>query len=164
MSAGVQSSPPCRRNYRGQFFHTVIRGRVVQFGQEEDQRLADQMPPQDISIAEDETFHPQCCLVGIEPVSNFILLEQYADRRDANTWDRCLNERLVALPITVVQVTSDQAKALIRHAECCLGAHHSPDLFHVQHETVKATGYLNVYFANYANATPDIDEPSGGGN
>jgi PAS domain-containing protein len=84
--------------------------------------------------------------VGIEPVSNFILLEQYADRRDADTWDRCLNERLDTLPVNVLQVTSDEAKALIRHAEICLGAHHSPDLFHVQHETVKATGFA---LANY---------------
>jgi hypothetical protein len=118
-----------------------IENQIVQFGQEEDQLLADQMQPREISVAEDETFHPQCCLVGIEPVSNFIVLEQYAARRDADTWDRCLDERLKGLPVTVVQVTSDEAKALIRHAEFCLEAHHSPDLFHVQHETVKATGF-----------------------
>jgi hypothetical protein len=117
-----------------------MENQIVQFGQEEDQRLAAQMQPREISVAEDETFHPQCCLVGIEPVSNFILLEQYADRRDTDTWHRCMDERLTSLPITVLQVTSDEAKALIRHAEFCLGAHHSPDLFHVQHETVKATG------------------------
>ena len=118
-----------------------IENQIVQFGQEEDQRLATQMQPRDISVAEDETFHPQCCLVGIEPVSNFILLELYVDRRDADTWDRCMDERLTGLPVTVLQVTSDEAKALIRHTEFCLGAHHSPDLFHVQHETVKATGF-----------------------
>ena len=118
-----------------------IENQIVQFGQEEDQRLAAQMQPREITLAEDETFHPQCCLVGIEPVSNFILLEQYADRRDADTWDRRIDERLTGLPITVLQVTSDEANALIRHAEFCLEAHHSPDLFHVQHETVKATGF-----------------------
>jgi hypothetical protein len=118
-----------------------IENRIVQFGRQEDQRLAEQMTPRDISVVEDETFHPQCCLVGIEPVSNFILLEQYADHRDADTWDRCLNQRLDTLPVNVLQVTSDEAKALIRHAEFCLGAHHSPDLFHVQHETVKATSF-----------------------
>jgi hypothetical protein len=123
-----------------------IENLIVEFGRQEDQRLAEQMTPRDISVVEDETFHPQCCLVGIEPVSNFILLEQYADRRDADTWDRCLSERLGTLPVNVLQVTSDEAKALIRHAEICLGAHHSPDLFHVQHETVKATGFA---LANY---------------
>jgi hypothetical protein len=118
-----------------------IENQIVQFGQEEDQRLADQMQPREITVAEDETFHPQCCLVGIEPVSNFILLEQYTDRRDADTWNRWMDQRLTGLPVTVLQVTSDEAQALIRHAEFCLGAHHSPDLFHVQHETVKATGF-----------------------
>mgnify|MGYP001825512561 CR=1 FL=1 len=112
-----------------------IENQIVQFGQEEDQRLAAQMQPREITLAEDETFHPQCCLVGIEPVSNFILLEQYADRRDADTWDRRIDERLTGLPITVLQVTSDEANALIRHAEFCLEAHHSPDLFHVQEAT-----------------------------
>jgi hypothetical protein len=34
---------------------------------------------------------------------------------------------------------SDLAAALILHAETHLGAHHSPDLFHVQHDTSRAT-------------------------
>jgi hypothetical protein len=112
---------------------------LIAFGEEEDQRLAAQMPPREISVAEDETFHPEICLVGIEPVSNFILIEQYQPQRDADTWSRCLNEKLASLPITVCQVVSDQAKALINHAEQHLGVHHSPDLFHVQHDTVRAT-------------------------
>jgi hypothetical protein len=33
-------------------------------------------------------------------------------------------------------------RLLIAHAEQHLGAHHSPDLFHVQHETVKATSLM----------------------
>jgi ribosome-binding factor A len=78
--------------------------------------------------------------VAIEPVSNFILLEQYEAKRDAETWRRVFDERLAGMPITVVQVTSDLAKALVHHAEVYLGVHHSPDLFHVQHDTVKATG------------------------
>ena len=112
---------------------------LVTFGQEEDQRLATSMPAREIALCEDETFHPQICLVGIEPVSNFLLLEQYEPQRDASTWNRCLDERLAALPITVFQVTSDQSKALIAHTQSHLGAHHSPDLFHVQQDTVRAT-------------------------
>ena len=112
---------------------------LVTFGQEEDQRLATPMPAREISLCEDETFHPQICLVAIEPVSNFLLLEQYQPQRDAVTWNQCLDERLAGLPITVFQVTSDQSKALIAHTESHLGAHHSPDLFHVQQDTVRAT-------------------------
>lgn len=109
------------------------------FGQQEDQRLAAEMPPRTITLCEDETFHPQICLVALEPVSQFILLEQYQPSRNAETWNRCLDERLAPLSVTVCQVTSDEAKALIAHTEVHLGAHHSPDLFHVQYDTVRAT-------------------------
>jgi hypothetical protein len=112
---------------------------LIAFGEEEDERLAAQMPPREISVCEDETFHPQICLVGIEPVSNFLLVEQYESQRDAETWNRCLDERLAGLPVTVCQVTSDQAKAILTHTQMHLGAHHSPDLFHVQQDTVQAT-------------------------
>ena len=111
---------------------------LIEFGKQEDQRLAAGMPPREISVAEDETFHPDICLVGIEPVSNFIILEQYQPQRDGDTWNRCLGEKLAPLPITVCQVVSDQASALIRHAEVHLGVHHSPDLFHVQQDTSQA--------------------------
>jgi len=112
---------------------------LIRFGQEEHERLAGQMPPREITLCEDETFHPQICLVAIEPVSNFILVEQYQPQRDAETWRQCVSQQLVGLPVSVVQVTSDAAKALIAHAETHLGAHHSPDLFHVQYDTVRAT-------------------------
>ena len=112
---------------------------LAQFGKEEDRRLAASMPRREITLCEDETFHPQICLVAIEPVSNFILVEQYQPQRDAKTWQQCTGEKLAALPVTVCQVTRDAAKALISQAETYLGAHHSPDLFHVQYDTVKAT-------------------------
>ena len=112
---------------------------LIRFGQEEDGRLAAQMPPRKITLCEDETFHPQICLVAIEPVSDFILFEQYQPQRDADTWQQCASQKLAGLPVTVCQVTSDAAKAIIAHAEAHLGAHHSPDLFHVQHDTVRAT-------------------------
>ena len=112
---------------------------LVRFGEEEDRRLVASMPPREITLCEDETFHPQICLVAIEPVSNFILVEQYQPQRDAKTWQQCIGMRLASLPVTVCQVTSDAAKALITQAETCLGVHHSPDLFHVQYDTVKAT-------------------------
>jgi len=112
---------------------------LARFGKEEDQRLAASMPPREITLCEDETFHPQICLVAIEPVSNFILVEQYQPQRDAKTWQQCTAAKLAGLPVTVCQVTSDAAKALISQAETYLGAHHSPDLFHVQYDTVKAT-------------------------
>ncbi len=122
-----------------QAFARQMETLLAEYGREEDQRLAAQMPPREISLCEDETFHPQICLVAIEPVSNFLLLEQYAPHRDTATWTQCLDERLAGWSVTVCQVTSDEAKALIAHAEQALGAHHSPDLFHVQQDLVQAT-------------------------
>jgi len=114
---------------------------IATFGQEEDQRLAANMPAQEISVCQDETFHPEICLVAIEPVSNFILLEQYQPQRDAATWNACMDQALDNLPVTVIQCTTDEAKALITHAQTHLGAHHSPDVFHVQHDVSQATSF-----------------------
>lgn len=85
-----------------------------------------------ISLTEDETFHPQICLVAIEPVSDFIVLEGYAEARDAKTWNEQLKEALAGLNVQVVQSTSDEAKGILSHVREGLSAHHSPDLFHLQ--------------------------------
>ncbi|MBI2569480.1 MAG: hypothetical protein HYV63_20910 [Candidatus Schekmanbacteria bacterium] len=42
----------------------------------ERKRLASTMPRRLITVAQDETSHPQPCLASIEPVSDFILLER----------------------------------------------------------------------------------------
>ena len=97
------------------------------------------MPHREITLCEDETFHPQICLVAIEPVSNFLILEEYAAKRDAPTWNAAIAEALQPFSVTVIQCVSDQATALIAHAEKHLGVHHSPDLFHVQQEACRAT-------------------------
>jgi hypothetical protein len=58
---------------------------IGRFGQEEVKRLGLKMPDKNTSFCEDETFHPQLCLVAIEPVSNFLILEANAQQRDAAT-------------------------------------------------------------------------------
>jgi hypothetical protein len=110
---------------------------MVVFGQEERARLAAIMKPKKVTVCEDETFHPEICLVAVEPLSNYIILEGYAAQRDTKTWKEAVQGALSDLPVSVIQVVSDEAKALIRHAEVELGVHHSPDLFHGQHEIGK---------------------------
>jgi hypothetical protein len=122
-----------------QKFAVSIEKLIEVFGKEEQSRLAEKMPMQEITLCEDETFHPQICLVAIEPVSNYLILEQYAPKRDAPTWNAAIDEALQPFSVTVIQCASDQAAALISHAETHLGVHHSPDLFHVQYETSRAT-------------------------
>jgi len=102
--------------------------------------LAVDMPAREVAVCEDETFHPEICLVAIEPVSNFILLEQYAPDRTAATWTQALEAALTGLPVTVVQGTSDEAKALRRHIEKDRAAQHVSDLFHGQQEVSRGTG------------------------
>jgi hypothetical protein len=79
-------------------------------------------------------------LVVVEPVSGFIVLEHYAADRTAATWTQALSAACAGLPITIVQGAGDEATALRRHIEGDYAAHHSPDLFHLQHEVAKATG------------------------
>jgi len=112
---------------------------IGQFGQQEDQRLGQQMPKRNITLCEDETFHPQICLVAIEPVSNFLILEAYAEKCDAVTWNASVDAALKPFSVDVIQCVSDQAAALLSHAQSHLGVHHSPDVFHVQYELSKAT-------------------------
>ena len=127
-------------SYGSQYALTVqVQEAVANQAQEQRVALAVGMPPQELTVAEDETFHPDVCLVAIEPVSNFILLEQYAPDRTAATWTQALETALAGMPVTVIQGTSDEAKALRHHHEQDLGAQHSPDLFHAQHEVSKGT-------------------------
>jgi len=112
---------------------------AVVFGAEQRARLGQTMPHKVVTVCEDETFHPQPCLVAIEPVSNFILLERYVDRRDAETWNKAMGEALGGLPVQVVQSTSDEGQAIKCHAREALEAHHSPDLFHPQQDLIRAT-------------------------
>jgi hypothetical protein len=110
---------------------------VVNFGKAERQRLSVDMPPKDIAVCEDETFHPETCLVAMEPVSNFILVEQYAESRTAEEWTRTLEQATAGLAVKIIQSTSDEGKGIVKHVQDDLGAHHSPDLFHVQQELVR---------------------------
>src|SRR5204863_618464 len=87
---------------------------------------------------QDETFTGGLCLVTMDPESNFIILEQLAQTRDQVMWNDLMAPALAQLNCRVLQSTSDEAPGLLAYVEHYLEAHHSPDLFHVQHELVKA--------------------------
>ena len=111
---------------------------IVAYRREESALLARDMPTKAITLAKDETFTGGLCLVAMEPKSNYILLEQAAQGRDQDTWNALMEQALSGLHCQVIQSTSDEAPGLLAYVEHHLGAHHSPDLFHVQHELVKA--------------------------
>jgi hypothetical protein len=116
-----------------------MEAEIGEFGKQERTRLAAGMTPKKISACEDETFHPETCLVAIEPASNFILAEKYAKHRDAATWNEAIKQATEGLAVEIVQSCSDEATGILRHVREELGAHHSPDLFHAQQELHKAT-------------------------
>jgi hypothetical protein len=111
---------------------------IVAYGQTETPRLAKDMPTKDLTVTQDETFTGGLCLITMDPESNFILLEQLAQARDQTTWNALMAPALAQLSGRVIQSTSDEAPGLLAYVEHYLEAHHSPDLFHVQHELVKA--------------------------
>ena len=111
---------------------------IISFGKFEQEHLAKNMPAKKITLCEDETFHPEICMVAIDGVSNYIILEKYVENRSSQTWNNAVNYALIGLPkVEVIQVTRDQAKGLLYHTSKGLGAHHSPDSFHVPHEITK---------------------------
>jgi Family of unknown function (DUF6399) len=116
-----------------------IEKHIVAFGANEEKRLAEKMRARKITAGLDEMFrgrHP--CLVAIEVVSNFILLEKFTEDRKAETWKQEINTRLEGLPIEIGQVVSDLCGAITAYTKD-IGAQHSPDLFHGQYELSKAT-------------------------
>ena len=115
-----------------------IEQAIVDYGQTETPRLAKDMPPKDLTLTQDETFTGGLCLLTMDPESNFIILEQLAQARDQTTWNEFMAPALAQLNCRVIQSTSDEASGLLAYVEHYLEAHHSPDLFHVQHELVKA--------------------------
>ena len=111
---------------------------IVDYRQSETARLAKDMPHKDLTVAQDETFTGGLCLITMDPESNFIIVEQLAQARDQTSWNAFMVPALAQFNCRVIQSTSDEAPGLLAYVEHYLEAHHSPDLFHVQHELVKA--------------------------
>jgi hypothetical protein len=113
----------------------ALQADLAAFADEERPRLARGMAPRDIAVVADEHFHgDDPCLVACEPASNFLLVEQYAPRRDGATWSAAIGQAVADLPVAVVLLTSDQAKGLLACAEDGLQAQHLPELFHGQRD------------------------------
>ena len=111
----------------------------MEFGDREEQRLALGMRSRKVTLAMDEMFRGgRPCLVAIELVSNYILVEKFTEDRKAATWQKEIEGRLKGFNIEVGQVVSDLCGA-IRSCTKALEAEHIPELFHAQREISKAT-------------------------
>jgi hypothetical protein len=105
---------------------------------DETARVANGMPRKDLTVTQDETCTGGLCLITMDPDSNCILVEQRAQARDQVSWHAWMAPALAQCNCRVIQSTSDEAPGLLASVEPSLEAHHSPDLFHVQHELVTA--------------------------
>ena len=115
-----------------------LEANLVAFRDAEQPALAQAMKRQTITVVADEHFHSgKPCLVGLEPVSGFLLVECYRDHRDADTWKEAIQQGAAGMPLEIVQLTSDLARALLCCAEKGLQVAHSPDLFHGQRELLQ---------------------------
>lgn len=115
-----------------------VQNDLAAFDDEERPRLAAGMAPRAITLCADENFHgPHPCLVAIEPVSNFLLVETYRERRDGLTWTAVIEEATHGLPVAVLRLTSDEARGLLACARDGLAVPHGPDLFHGQRDLAR---------------------------
>jgi hypothetical protein len=112
---------------------------MLTFGANQEILLAQNLKRRKITVALDEMYrghHP--CLVAIEIISGYVLLEKFTDNRTAETWVKELKPKLEKLDVQLDQVVSDLCGG-IRACAKEFGAVHSPDIFHGQQEITKAT-------------------------
>jgi hypothetical protein len=106
---------------------------IIKFSEGEEQRLALKMRRRKITAGLDELFRGRRpCLVAIEVVSNYILLEKFTEDRTADTWKKELEPRLNDVNVELGQVVSDlfglQAAVEWRDAACCACAKYESNL------------------------------------
>lgn len=119
-------------------FAAGLQPAILAFAQEERANLCKGATKRSIVACLDENFHRQHpYLVAIEPISDFILLEQHAPCRDAQTWTTLVKQACEGLPIDIALICSDQAKGLIACARDGFAVPHNPDLMHIQHDILQ---------------------------
>jgi hypothetical protein len=139
-------------------FASHFETEIVAFGNEQRKALAQGMPKRKIALSEDETFHVgRPCLVAIELVSNYILVEQYAEQRRAEDWNLAVNEALNGLNVEILSSTTDGGTALAAHVRQELKVEHAPDLFHVQQDLSRATAGPLKAQERECNGWPKLD-------
>jgi hypothetical protein len=121
------------------FTHRV-EAEIAAFGEEQRKVLSDGMARRKIALSEDETFHVgRPCLVAIEVLSNYILVEQYTEQRREEDWNKTVKAALQGLNVEIISSTIDGGTALVAHVKQELKVETSPDLFHVQQDFSQAT-------------------------
>lgn len=140
-------------------FYVRIEKHIQLFGAQEEKKMIDFMKNKNFALAKikqshqenpltakrkiivalDELFRKrQPCLVAMDPVSGYKILEKFTKDRKAETWDAELSPRLETLECCLEFGVGDLCGALKSHVES-QGATHIPDHFHIVYEITKAT-------------------------
>jgi hypothetical protein len=120
-------------------FITRFEKHILAFGANQENLLSQNLSQRKITVGLDELYRGRRpCLVAMEIVSGYALLEKFTDDRTTDTWVKELEPKLKNLDVQVDQVVSDLCGG-IRACAKTLGAVHSPDIFHGQQEITKAT-------------------------
>ena len=81
---------------------------ILEYGGNQEKQLSSVMRHRKITVGLDEMYRGRrLCLVGIEVVSSYILIEKFTDDRKSQTWKRELDASLNGLNVEVNQVVSD---------------------------------------------------------
>ena len=88
----------------------------------------------------DETFFDEMILVLMDLPSGFIFMEEMSKDRTYETWKNKSCPQLKKWGVTVIQMVSDQARALIKLAKEGYECSHVPDFFHAVFEISKSMG------------------------
>lgn len=112
---------------------------MASFGTNQEALSAQNLKQKKITAGLDEMFRGRRpCLVAIEVISGYILLEKFTHDRSAETWAKELKPKIEKLDVQLVQVVSDLCGG-IRSCAREMEAAHIPDIFHNQQEITKAT-------------------------
>ncbi len=143
-----------------QAFSVRCEEHIVASGTGEAKQLAEKREKKrKITAGLDELFRGNNpCLVAIDVVSNYILLEKFTKDRKAVTWTGELKPIVEELNIEIDQIVSDLCGAL-RSVAKIMKAVHIPELFHAQFEISKATsGPLAAQEREFEKALKESEE------
>lgn len=88
----------------------------------------------------DETFFKEMILVLMDLSSGYIFFEEASQDRTYKTWFEKTEAAVQKLNLDIQYFVSDRAKALVKLSETGFDCPSIPDLFHAEHEIVKAFG------------------------
>jgi hypothetical protein len=117
---------------------TDLENATVAVASMEQIRLAPAVHGKEVTIALDETWLKRMLLVCGDAVSGFLFFEKYRESRSAESWNEVWKSEAGIYNLKVLQGVADAGTGLTGFLENSLGAHRSPDLFHIENDLCKA--------------------------